>query len=172
MTTNQTIDGVPRELLAQWLAMFEGGIASSPLSALRELTRKYLQTEPAAQPACKACNDTGKMHEPGQEPGACTACLEKPDAQPQVEPVATVRSVVSRKSSVFDIVVHDNQALHPGTKLYAEQPAPVAVVLPEQLITAIETEQARLSKEDYLMDSEDCVKVIREEVTRLNGAKP
>ena len=49
MTTNQTIDGVPRELLTQWLAMFEGGIASSPLSALRELTRKYLQTEPAAQ---------------------------------------------------------------------------------------------------------------------------
>ena len=47
--TNQTIDGVPRELLTQWLAMFEGGIASSPLSALRELTRKYLQTEPAAQ---------------------------------------------------------------------------------------------------------------------------
>lgn len=50
MTTNQTIDGVSRELLAQWLAMFEGGIASSPLSALRELTRKYLKTEPATEP--------------------------------------------------------------------------------------------------------------------------
>lgn len=46
---SKKIDGVPRELLAQWLAMFEGGIASSPLSALRELTRKYLQAEPAAQ---------------------------------------------------------------------------------------------------------------------------
>ena len=35
-------------LLVQWLAMFEGGIASSPLSALRELTRKALST--AAKP--------------------------------------------------------------------------------------------------------------------------
>lgn len=31
-------------LLVQWLAMFEGGIASSPLSALRELTRKAISS--------------------------------------------------------------------------------------------------------------------------------
>lgn len=41
-------------------------------------------------------------------------------------------------------------------------PAPVAVVLPEQLIAAIEAEQARLSTEDYLMDSDDCIAVIRD----------
>lgn len=34
------------------------------------------------------------------------------------EPVATVRSVTNRKSSLFDIVIHDNQALNPGTKLF------------------------------------------------------
>ena len=55
--------------------------------------------------------------------------------------------------------------------LYAEQPAQAAVVMPEQLIAAIEAEQERLSQEDYLMDSDECVKVIREEVARLNGMK-
>lgn len=34
--------------------------------------------------------------------------------------------------------------------------------LPEKLIVAIDLEQERLSAEDYLMDSEDCIKVIRE----------
>lgn len=40
-----TTINAPRELLAQWLGMFEGGIASNPLSALRERTRGYLQSE-------------------------------------------------------------------------------------------------------------------------------
>ncbi|HBM63303.1 MAG TPA: hypothetical protein DD418_05485 [Pseudomonas sp.] len=34
--------------------------------------------------------------------------------------------------------------------------------LPEMLISAIEREQERCSQEDYLMDSDDCIKVIRE----------
>ena len=50
--------------------------------------------------------------------------------------------------------------------LYTDHHAPVA--LAERLIKAIEAEQERLSQEDYLMDSEECVKVIREEVARLN----
>lgn len=41
-------------------------------------------------------------------------------------------------------------------------PAPVAVVTPQQLIDAIQTEQSRLTAEDYLMDSDDCIAVIRE----------
>lgn len=97
--TNQTIDGVPRELLTQWLAMFEGGIASSPLSALRELTRKYLQTEPAAQPQ-----------------GEPVAYLDLEKIQPGGMAYATKMRVNHRQ-----------------TALYAEQPAPVAVVLPERL---------------------------------------
>ncbi|QJI28925.1 hypothetical protein HKK55_09420 [Pseudomonas sp. ADAK18] len=48
-----------------------------------------------------------------------------------------------------------------GLCLCRGEPAPVAVVLPEQLIAAIEAEQERLSQENYLMDSEDCVKVSR-----------
>lgn len=34
--------------------------------------------------------------------------------------------------------------------------------LPERLISAIEREQERCSQDDYLMDSDDCIKVIRE----------
>lgn len=42
------------------------------------------------------------------------------------------------------------------------------MVLPEQLIQAIKKEQERLSAEGYLMDSDDCIDVIREELKRLN----
>ncbi len=64
-----------------------------------------------------------------------------------------------------------------GSRLEAEitrlvgcvQPAPV---VPDELakafISAIEKEQDRLSDEDYLMDSRDCIDVIREELERLN----
>lgn len=56
------------------------------------------------------------------------------------------------------------------SRLYRhEQPVPV---VPDELakafISAIEKEQDRLSDEDYLMDSRDCIDVIREELERLN----
>lgn len=38
----------------------------------------------------------------------------------------------------------------------------------ERLIGAIEKEQDRLLKEDYMMDSEECIDVIREEMQRIN----
>ncbi|HFE8244203.1 TPA: hypothetical protein ACGAJ1_002328 [Salmonella enterica subsp. enterica serovar Newport] len=51
---------------------------------------------------------------------------------------------------------------------------PVQVV-PEELakafISAIEKEQDRLFGEDYLMDSKDCIDVIREEAQRLNACR-
>ncbi|ECI8026651.1 DUF550 domain-containing protein [Salmonella enterica subsp. enterica serovar Ramatgan] len=53
-----------------------------------------------------------------------------------------------------------------------EQPVPV---VPEELakafISAIEKEQDRLFGEDYLMDSKDCIDVIREEAQRLNARR-
>ncbi|MDJ6850341.1 DUF550 domain-containing protein [Salmonella enterica] len=53
-----------------------------------------------------------------------------------------------------------------------EQPAQV---VPDDLvkafISAIEKEQDRLFGEDYLMDSKDCVDVIREEAQRLNSCR-
>jgi hypothetical protein len=44
----------------------------------------------------------------------------------QGDPVATVRGVIERRISAFDIVIHDSGALHIGTKLYTSQPAPVS----------------------------------------------
>ncbi|EDK8146058.1 hypothetical protein GG892_24685 [Salmonella enterica] len=56
--------------------------------------------------------------------------------------------------------------------LYTTPPAPV---VPDDqadaFIAAIEKEQDRLHEEDYLMDSKDCIDVIREEVQRLNACR-
>ena len=57
--------------------------------------------------------------------------------------------------------------------LYAAPPAPVSV--PDEMaatfIAAIENEQDRLFGQDYLMDSKDCIDVIREEVTRIKASR-
>nr|DAL27375.1 MAG TPA_asm: hypothetical protein [Caudoviricetes sp.] len=45
---------------------------------------------------------------------------------------------------------------------------PVINNLAEAIIAAIEKEQNRLFKQDYLMDSKDCIDVIREEMLRLS----
>lgn len=45
---------------------------------------------------------------------------------------------------------------------------PVIDNLAEAIIAAIEKEQNRLFKQDYLMDSKDCIDVIREEMLRLS----
>ena len=105
-------------------------------------------------------------------------------AQHQGEPAAKAKPVaklhaerMTGRDGEYGVTVEDSEwfntcRLTGGIfNLYAEQPAPVAVVMPEQLIAAIEAEQERLSQEDYLMDSDECVKVIREEVARLNGMK-
>ncbi len=44
--------------------------------------------------------------------------------------------------------------------------------LVEAIIVAIENEQERLFDEDYLMDSKECIDVIREEVKRWNDSVP
>ncbi|HBM2900106.1 TPA: hypothetical protein LVL13_001308 [Klebsiella oxytoca] len=51
---------------------------------------------------------------------------------------------------------------------HAQQPV-VPDALADTFIAAIEKEQDRLHEEDYLMDSKDCIDVIREEVQRLNA---
>lgn len=45
---------------------------------------------------------------------------------------------------------------------------PVIDNVAEAIIAAIEKEQDRLFKQDYLMDSKDCIDVIREEMLRLS----
>ena len=69
---------------------------------------------------------------------------------------------------------YDDHAAHdsPVRVLYT---APPARVVPDDLarafISAIEKEQDRLFGEDYLMDSKDCIDVIREEMERLNACR-
>ena len=89
MSHNQTIDGVSRKSLEQALklaAVFDDGGDGSDAESARGVV--WILRGVLDAPACSACNDTGRVHEPGCEPGACTACLEKPAAQPQCEPVA------------------------------------------------------------------------------------
>ncbi|EKK8358911.1 hypothetical protein PPQ74_002534 [Salmonella enterica] len=71
-----------------------------------------------------------------------------------------------------------NQERKPGVPEYKTVPlytAPPAPVVPDDqadaFIAAIEKEQDRLHEEDYLMDSKDCIDVIREEVQRLNACR-
>ena len=106
--------------------------------------------------------------------------FDKPTAQPQGKPVPVMKLEAERllgtdgeysvsfvKAGWLDECRKTGGVFY----LYAEQPAQAAVVMPEQLIAAIEAEQERLSLENYLMDSDECVKVIREEIARLNGVK-
>ena len=123
MTTNQTIDGVPRELLTQWLAMFEGGIASSPLSALRELTRKALLDAPQV------------LVVPLTGPKEWLDSL-KPAAQPQGEPVAWMNVSTGQFTTSSVVVMDWDDEKEQVQSLYAEQPAPVAV--PERLAEVTE----------------------------------
>ena len=96
--------------------------------------------------------------------------------------VFEIAEVNMRNSRLFGtggetpVVFDEEGAVHlnlEGWSLYAPgaEPAPVAVVTPDQLIAAIEAEQERLSAEDYLMDSGDCVNVIRETVACLDKVK-
>ena len=125
MNNNQTIDGVSRELVCMTIDLLQdlrrGTAIERRLRALQDA------------PACSACNDTGRMHEPGCEPGACTACLEKPAAQPQ--PVARVEIGADRNAALT--VTDDDwlrslkdRGVHQIVSLYAEQPAPVAMTQP------------------------------------------
>lgn len=82
MTPNQTIDGVPglRSLLERVTSQSLGMSAKKDRAEAAHELRALLDA-----PACKACNDTKKMHEPGQEPGSCAACCDEPAAKPQGE---------------------------------------------------------------------------------------
>lgn len=137
MTTNQTIDGVPRELLER---IARAGIWQNEVKELRALLDL---------PACKRCNGSGwidNLRPVGTQAMDCPDC--KPSAQPQGEPVAWANgeqlllcSRSPREVQPNNPMMHNlprniaGSALRTeycDTPLYAEQPAPVAVVLPER----------------------------------------
>lgn len=139
MTTNQTIDGVlaSRELLE----VFAGPRNNTPeqmRKAMDEL--RALLDAPASDPDCIHCCGGGR------DPfgAVCGCAAPKPAAQPQGEPVALKEAYeegFSDGSRAGDDQYNwegfrDELAkawpVSDACKLYAEQPAPVAVVMPAE----------------------------------------
>lgn len=123
MNTNQTIDGVPRKWLENYAGLLTEHFALKEAKEVRALLD--------APAKCEICDGSGRF---GM--GLCE-CFDKPAAKLQGEPVAhTLKTVMQAYENA--------QALHlSGTSnfcavmakhlnKYTEQPAPVAVVLPDR----------------------------------------
>ncbi|ENK3381204.1 ead/Ea22-like family protein [Escherichia albertii] len=75
------------------------------------------------------------------------------------------KSKLNEQREYYEGVISD------GSKRIAELESGSQVQkLVEAIIVAIENEQERLFDEDYLMDSKECIDVIREEVKRWNDS--
>ena len=129
--TNKPMLSVEREMLERWTT---GRASLSHLAEMRALLDK---------PACKECNDVGYLVSFGQQ-RTCWAC--KPAAQHQGEPVVLTEVEVSQfltdALTAAGMVRHGKQDKKFAERLadrcvrvrsawYAEQPAPVVVVMPE-----------------------------------------
>ncbi|EPW4618021.1 ead/Ea22-like family protein [Escherichia coli] len=76
------------------------------------------------------------------------------------------KSKLNEQREYYEGVISD------GSKHIAElESGSQAQKLVEAIIVAIENEQERLFDEDYLMDSKECIDVIREEVKRWNDSR-
>ncbi|EKP2620161.1 ead/Ea22-like family protein [Escherichia coli] len=76
------------------------------------------------------------------------------------------KSKLNEQREYYEGVISD------GNKRIAElESGSQAQKLVEAIIVAIENEQERLFDEDYLMDSKECIDVIREEVKRWNDSR-
>ncbi|AZP72830.1 hypothetical protein EJJ20_29955 [Pseudomonas poae] len=179
MTTNQTIDGVPRELLQRWLDNAEffnhlDGMSMSSIDAARKDDEKILEE-------LRALMDRDKVN--NRKMGLVQffeAHPIKPATQLQGEPVAYdpakenkqfeawARTQSQVELRLCDIglyyerqtgLAHD--AWQHRAKLYADQPAPVAVVpdgyciMPRQL-TAENGAKALLLGEFKLLVTKEC----------------
>lgn len=121
MTPNQTIDGVlvSRELLERFVSDVEAH--NYGFEGLDEV--RALLDEPSE---CR-CKRYGK----GNPHWPCPVHPVKPAAQPQGEPVAEIASKYGDPEAFGErelITLKDISKFPYGTKLYADQPAPVAVV--------------------------------------------
>ncbi|WP_420484855.1 hypothetical protein [Escherichia coli] len=92
-------------------------------------------------------------------------------ATPQVvlallDELEAAKSKLNEQREYYEGVIAD------GSKRIAElESRSQAQKLVETIIVAIENEQERLFDEDYLMDSKECIDVIREEVKRWNDSR-
>ena len=141
MTTNQTIDGVPRAcdalkcLTESFRHALQRGIQPSFsmgdleffIKTFEEL-RALLDAPAKAEFSIPDCPDCACVQD-----GQCHCIPSKPAAQPQGEPVAEIVSKYGDPEAFGErelITLKDISKFPYGTKLYADQPAPVAVALP------------------------------------------
>ncbi|EIT3672247.1 ead/Ea22-like family protein [Escherichia coli] len=93
----------------------------------------------------------------------------------RVELEAAENNLIDSECHVAELeeALRDKQALlEASEKRIAElESGSQAQKLVEAIIVAIENEQERLFDEDYLMDSKECIDVIREEVKRWNDSR-
>ncbi|WP_396077110.1 ead/Ea22-like family protein [Escherichia coli] len=83
-----------------------------------------------------------------------------------VAELEAAKSKLNEQREYYEGVIAD------GSKRIAElESGSQAQKLVEAIIVAIENEQERLFDEDYLMDSKECIDVIREEVKRWNDSR-
>ncbi|EQA7152527.1 ead/Ea22-like family protein [Escherichia coli] len=79
---------------------------------------------------------------------------------------------ITAGGSLVEYVDDMREKLEAAEKRIAElESGSQAQKLVEAIIVAIENEQERLFDEDYLMDSKECIDVIREEVKRWNDSR-
>ncbi|WP_454833274.1 hypothetical protein [Pseudomonas veronii] len=132
MTTNQTIDGVPRDLLERCARELSIGIGPAPKNRAQELRALLDAPVGFSTPDCPDCACV--------QDGQCLCIPSKPAAQPQGEPVALLSkgfTTLETRDGKYRIITqykNRDDAWSDYTALCkAEQPAPVAVVLPERL---------------------------------------
>lgn len=83
-----------------------------------------------------------------------------------VAALEAAKSKLNEQREYYEGVIAD------GSKRIAElESGSQAQKLVEAIIVAIENEQERLFDEDYLMDSKECIDIIREEVKRWNDSR-
>ncbi|EFL7446068.1 ead/Ea22-like family protein [Escherichia coli] len=89
-----------------------------------------------------------------------------PDVIALLDELEAAKSKLNEQRDYYEGVISD------GSKRIAElESGSQAQKLVEAIIVAIENEQERLFDEDYLMDSKECIDVIREEVKRWNDSR-
>lgn len=147
MTTNQTIDGVRRELLLDieyWL--------------------KHMEAEKSVEGRCSALKELRALLDKAE--------ADIPASVPQVEPVEWQHRVTAGPQTGWSLWAPGRgkewaEAYTVEVRpLYAEQPAPVAVVLPERKHVPDFTQHPLLNKEYTGWNA--CL----DEVTRLNSTRP
>lgn len=127
MTTNQTIDGVPRDdlelVLLHGHSTHESDRAWDRLRALLE-----------APPRCPVCGYTEQDCREQMDHYLCgspePAPANKRAAQPHGEPVAWLNVATGQVTTSAVVVMDWDDENEQVKSLYAEQPAPVAVALP------------------------------------------